>query len=60
MTTGDTGADTGVGFGVALGLVAVGGAFVMFTSPGTAAAGWGFALAMLAGTLAVMAVQLYG
>lgn len=53
------GSDRGVGYGVALGLVAAVGALVMFTNPESAVAGWGFALAMLAGALAVMAVQLY-
>lgn len=53
------GSDRGVGLGVALGLVAAVGALVMFLNPHSAVAGWGFALAMAAGALSVMAVQLY-
>lgn len=54
----ETGSDRGVGFGVALGLVALGGAAVMALNPASPAAGWGFALAVVAGALAVMAAQL--
>lgn len=59
MDTAGTGADRGVGYTVALGLVAVAGAFVMYANPGSAAAGYGFALAMAAASLAVVAAQVY-
>ena len=55
----ETGADRGIGYAVALGLVAVGGALTMFLNAGSPVAGYGFAVAMLAAALAVMAVQLY-
>ena len=57
MESTGTGADRGVGYTVALGLVAVAGAFLMYTNPDTAVAGYGFAVAMVAASLAVVAAQ---
>ncbi len=54
-----SGRDRGVGFTVGAGLLAAGGALVMYMNPETATAGWGFALAVVAAVLAVMAAQLY-
>lgn len=51
--------DRGVGFTVGAGLLAIGGAVVMYLNPETAMAGWGFALAISAAVLAVIAAQLY-
>lgn len=51
--------DRGVGFTVGAGLLAIAGAVVMYLNPETAIAGWGFALAMTAAVLAVIAAQLY-
>lgn len=51
--------DKGIGFAVLLSLLAVAGAAVMYLNAGTEMAGWGFAAAMLAGTLAVAGIHLY-
>lgn len=59
MDPAETAADRGVGYTVGLGLVAVVGAFVMFANPDSAVAGYGFAVAMAAASLAVVAAQLY-
>ena len=59
MDSGETAADRGVGYTVGLGLVAVVGAFVMYANPGSPVAGYGFAVAMAAASLAVVAAQLY-
>ena len=60
MQTSASGLDRGVGLAVALGVVALGGALVTFNYPDAALAGWGFAVAVTAATLAVVAVQVYG
>lgn len=59
MESREAGADRGVGYTVALGLVAAAGAFVTYTNPGSPVAGYGFAVAMVAGSLAVVAAQAY-
>lgn len=59
MDSTEAGADRGVGYTVALGLVAAAGAFVMYTNPGSAVGGYGFAVAMVAAALAVVAAQVY-
>ena len=59
MDTAETAADRGVGYTVGLGLVAVAGAGVMYLNPGSNLAGYGFAVAMAAASLAVVAAQLY-
>lgn len=56
----ESAADRGVGYAVGLGLVAVAGAFLMYTNPGSPVAGYGFAVAMAAASLAVLVAQLYG
>ena len=59
MATRETSGDTGVGLAILLSLLSVGGAFLMYLSPDDPLAGWGFALAILAASLAVAAVHLY-
>jgi hypothetical protein len=59
MDSAETGADRGVGYTVALGLVAVAGASLMYANPGSAMAGYGFAIAVAAASLAVVAAQVY-
>lgn len=59
MESAESGADRGVGYTLALGLVAVAGAFLMYANPGSAIAGYGFALAVGAAALAVVAAQVY-
>jgi hypothetical protein len=51
--------EKGMGTAIALSLMAVGGAVLMYLEAGEPLAGWGFAVAMLAGALAVVAVQLW-
>lgn len=58
MVDGATRSDRGVGAAIALGVVAAGGALLMALYPGGPLAGWGFAAAMVAASLAVAAVQL--
>lgn len=62
MATAD-GTDMQVGFVMALGVLGLVGALVMYVA-GVAGdqltSGWGFALAMVAAALAVAAVHLYG
>jgi len=48
-----------MGTAVLLSLVAVGGALLMYLEGGEPLAGWGFAVAMVAASLAVAAVQLW-
>ena len=60
MSTAASGLDRGVGLGIALGVVAALGALVTFLYPDVALAGWGFAIAITAAALAVVAVQVYG
>jgi len=57
MDAAEAGADRGVGYSVALGLVAVAGAFLMYANPDSAVAGYGFAVAIVAASLAVVAAQ---
>lgn len=57
-TTGTT--DKGIGLLLVLGAVAVLGAVGMYVGAPEDAAAWSFALAMVAGALAVIAVHLYG
>ena len=59
MDEAETAADRGVGYTVGLGLVAVVGAFLTYANPGSPVAGYGFAIAMVAASLAVVAAQLY-
>lgn len=55
----DAGTDKGTGLAVAFGaLAAVGAGFMLFGGSQVTMA-WGFAAAMLAGSLAVVAVQVY-
>ena len=51
--------DRGVGFGVLFSVVALVGALAMLGAPGRLAKAAGFALAVVAGLLAVVAVQAY-
>jgi len=51
--------EKGVGTTLLLSLLAVGGALVMYLGAGDPLSGWGFAVAMLAGSLAVVAAQLW-
>ena len=51
--------DKGIGAGIALGALTVIGAGVMFAGGTQLFKAWGFAAAMLAASLAVLAIQLY-
>ncbi|MFB6173024.1 MAG: hypothetical protein ABEI39_00120 [Halobacteriales archaeon] len=51
--------DTGVGLAIVLSLLAIGGALGMYLSPDDPIAGWAFAVAVLAGSLAVVALHAY-
>jgi hypothetical protein len=51
--------DMGMGLSVLFVLLAFVGAAVMFVTPGTEAAAWGFATAVVSGILAVAASHLY-
>jgi len=51
--------DKGVGFGVLFGILAAVGALVMLAAPGQLTKAGGFALAMVAALLSVVAVQAY-
>ena len=53
-------ADRGIGFTLILSSIAIGGAVLMYATPDTPLAGWGFALAMVAASLAVVAASVYG
>lgn len=53
------GTDKGIGFATLFTLLAGAATIAMFVAPGTEIAAWGFAVAMLAGVLAVSAVHLY-
>ena len=59
MTEGTMTSDMGVGLSMAFGVVAALGAAWMFVAGGDETAGIGFALAMIAGALSVVAVHLY-
>jgi len=51
--------DKGVGFGVLFSILAVAGALAMLLAPGQLGKAWGFAVAMVAAIVAVVAVQAY-
>ncbi|MFB6228040.1 MAG: hypothetical protein ABEH88_05580 [Halobacteriales archaeon] len=59
MATESIGSEKAIGTGILLSLIAIGGALLMYLDAGDPLAGWGFAVAMLAGSLAVVAVQLW-
>jgi hypothetical protein len=59
MVTETDESDMGLGLTVLFALVALVGAGAMFAAPGQLNKAWGFGLAMLAATLAVVAAQLY-
>lgn len=52
--------DKGIGLGIAFGLLAVVGTLAMLAGPAQIVRAWGFAAAMIAGILAVVALQVYG
>lgn len=51
--------DMSIGLGVLFVLIAAMGALLTYVSPGEPLAGWGFALAMVAGAMAIAAIQIY-
>lgn len=51
--------DKRIGFGLLFGLLAAGGALVTFVLPGGIAGAWGFATAVAAAMLAVVALHVY-
>lgn len=51
--------DKGIGLAMLFSLLAIGGAAVMLGAPGQLTKAWGFALAMLAASLAVVGTHLY-
>jgi hypothetical protein len=51
--------DKRIGIGLLFGLIAVGGALVALVVPGGLMGAWGFAAAMVAGMLAVLAIHVY-
>jgi hypothetical protein len=59
MATESGGSEKAIGTGILLSLFAVGGTAVMYLGAGDPLSGWGFAVAMLAASLAVTAVQLW-
>jgi hypothetical protein len=59
MTTETVESDMGIGLTVLFGLVALGGAAAMMAAPSQVGKAWGFALAMLAATVAVVVAQAY-
>jgi hypothetical protein len=59
MATESAASEKRMGTAVLLSLVAVGGALLMYLEGGEPLAGWGFAVAMVAASLAVAAVQLW-
>jgi hypothetical protein len=52
--------DMGLGLTVVLGLVTLAGAGAMVAGPSQTTKAWGFGLAVVAATLAVVAAQAYG
>lgn len=52
--------DTGIGLAVVLGGLAVAGAVAQFSAPGTVLGAYGFAAAMLFGSLLVAVAGVYG
>jgi len=59
MTTEQAGTEKGVGATILLSLIAIGGAVVMYVGAGAPLSAWGFAAAMLAGALAVLAAHVW-
>jgi hypothetical protein len=59
MATESIGSEKAIGGSILFSLIAIGGALLMYLDAGEPMAGWGFAVAMLAGALAVVAVQLW-
>lgn len=59
MATQRSESDMGIGLTVLFGLLALGGAAAMVAAPTQIGKAWGFALAMLAATVAVVAAQVY-
>lgn len=59
MESGTVQSDKGVGFGALFAVVTLVGTLLMVAGPGQLAKAWGFALAMLAASLAVVAVQAF-
>lgn len=51
--------DKGIGFCLLFSMLALVGALAMVVAPGQLAKAWGFAAAMFAASLAVVAVQVY-
>ena len=51
--------DVGLGLTLSFALVALVGAVAMLAAPGQATKAWGFALAVVAATLSVVAAQVY-
>lgn len=51
--------DKGLGLGLLFGLLAAGGTIAMLVAPGGLVGAWGFATAMVAGTILVLAVHAY-
>jgi hypothetical protein len=60
METGTVESDMGIGLTMVFSVVALLGAVAMYAAPGQEAKAWGFAVAMLAATCAVIATQVYG
>lgn len=52
--------DMGPGLATFLSMIAAAGAGAAYLSPGGAVAGWGFAVAMVAASLAVVVIHAYG
>jgi len=51
--------DKSLGLGLVFGIVAIIGALVMFIASDQLTTGWGFALAMIAGSIAVAAIHIF-
>lgn len=51
--------DKGIGLGIVFSLIAVVGTLIMLTGGAEITIAWGFAAAMIAATLAVVAIQVY-
>ncbi|SDN29557.1 hypothetical protein SAMN04487949_3862 [Halogranum gelatinilyticum] len=51
--------DKGIGFAMLFSLLAIGGAAVLLVAPGQVTKAWGFALAMVAASIAVVGTQAY-
>ena len=60
MVTQSVETDKGIGLAVAFAVVAGLGAVAMVAAPGQVAKAWGFAAAMVAAVLAVVALHIYG